>query len=135
MNTKWLMVASSAWLGALGVAATFAPVELLAAINAPVVAPLPVFMQLLGALYFGFAMANWTAKDNMIGGVYARPLSIANCVHFVAGGLALIKAAFVGNMALPLLVVTVAYAILGALFAYLVFGRGAACVVAPVTGK
>lgn len=73
MNTKALMVASSIFLGVIGVAATFGPVEILLAMNAPVVAPLPVFLQLLGAASLGFAMANWTAKDNMIGGIYARP--------------------------------------------------------------
>jgi hypothetical protein len=36
-------------------------------------------------------MMNWTAKANLIGGIYARPLAIGNLTHFVIGALALSK--------------------------------------------
>jgi hypothetical protein len=36
-------------------------------------------------------MANWMAKDSIIGGIYARPLSLGNFTHFLIGGLALVK--------------------------------------------
>ena len=90
-------------------------------------------MQLLGALYIGFAMANWTAKDNAIGGIYSRPLSLANCVHFVAGALALLKYETAHEFGTSLLPALVVYALLAAGFSYLVFGMGAACKVAPRT--
>jgi len=81
------MTASSLTLGAIGLATSFAPVELLGALKISSTGPLPVIIQLLGALYLGFALTNWTAKDSLIGGIYARPLSIGNCLHFVAGAL------------------------------------------------
>ena len=74
MNPRILMIASAVAMALAGMAASFAPVELLTAALIPVVDPLPVFVQLIGALYIGFAMANWTAKDNAIGGIYSRPL-------------------------------------------------------------
>jgi hypothetical protein len=44
--------------------------------------------------------------------------------------LALLKFATTGSMTPPLMVLTAGYVIFAALFGYLVFGRGAACVVA-----
>ena len=79
MNTRTLMVASSLVLGAAGLAMTFAPAELLTALPASAAEPLPVLLQLLGALYLSFAFANWTAKDSLIGGIYARPYTAAFC--------------------------------------------------------
>lgn len=130
MNTKVLMVTSSLALGLAGLAASFAPSELLRALGSPVAEPLPVLIQLLGAVYIAFAMTNWTAKDNMIGGIYSRPLSLGNCVHFVVGSLALAKQQFSHDMSVPLTAVLVVYAIFAVCFAWLVFGRGAACRVA-----
>ena len=74
MKTNLLMVVSSILLGLAGIVALFAPQELLAALHVPVTHPLPVVIQLMGALYFAFALTNWTAKDSIIGGIYARPI-------------------------------------------------------------
>ena len=131
MNTRLLMIASAATMGVAGLAGTFAPAEVLAAAQINATDPLPVIMQLLGALYIGFAMANWTAKDNAIGGIYSRPLSIANCVHFVAGALALLKYEYAHGFATPMLIPLFVYALFAIAFSYLVFGKGAACLVAP----
>lgn len=127
------MIASAAAMALAGAAATFAPVELLAAAGIAAAGPLPVLVQLMGALFIGFAMANWTAKDNVIGGIYSRPLALANCVHFVAGALALLKNEYARGFGTPLLPVLLVYLPFAAGFSYLVFGKGAACVVAPRT--
>jgi hypothetical protein len=39
-------------------------------------------------------MLNWMAKGTIIGGIYNRPIAIANLTHFLIGGLALAKLAF-----------------------------------------
>ena len=131
MNPRMLMIASAVAMALAGMAASFAPVELLTAALIPVVDPLPVFVQLIGALYIGFAMANWTAKDNAIGGIYSRPLSLANCVHFVAGALALLKYEYAHGFGTPMLAALIVYALFAIAFSHLVFGMGAACKVAP----
>ena len=129
MNTKALMIATSVCLGAAGIAASFAPAELLGALGVPSPVQLVVFVQLLGALYLAFAMTNWTAKGNLIGGIYSRPLSLGNFLHFAMGALALAKAQL-AEAASPLLVtLLVFYTTFALAFGYLVFGRGAACVV------
>jgi hypothetical protein len=126
VNTKILMTASSLVLGVGGIAASFAPAELLASLGAPAVEPLPVLIQLLGAVYVGFALTNWTAKDNVIGGIYSRPIAIGNCVHFISGALALAKqqSAQGGNMLL--MAALVPYAILAIAFTWLLFGSAPA---------
>jgi hypothetical protein len=131
MNTKILMTASSLALGLAGLAASFAPTELLWVLGSPASEPVPVLIQLLGGTYIAFAIANWTAKDSLIGGIYARPLSLGNCVHFLTGALALAKQQFSHGANAPLLVALVAYTAFAVGFGWLVFGRGAACKVAP----
>jgi hypothetical protein len=130
VNTKMLMVTSSLVLGLAGLAGSFAPSELLRALGSPVAEPLPVLIQLLGGTYVAFAMTNWTAKDNMIGGIYSRPLSLGNCVHFVVGALALAKQQFSHGVSVALIAALIVYAIFAICFAWLVFGYGAACRVA-----
>ena len=129
MNTRILMMASSVAMGLVGLAASFAPAELLGALHVATTEPLPVIIQLSGALYVAFALANWTAKDSLIGGIYARPLSLGNLVHFMVGALALGKHEAAAGFRGPLVVVLALYAIFAVGFGWLVFGRGAACAV------
>uniref|UniRef100_UPI00404B063D hypothetical protein n=1 Tax=Fulvivirga sp. TaxID=1931237 RepID=UPI00404B063D len=116
MNTKYLMIASSLLLGAIGILLTFLPHEISAAIKSANTDP--IILQIVGALYFGFAMLNWTAKDNLIGGIYGRPITIGNMSHFIIGGLALIKFAF--RNASPLMwAIAIFYAVFAISFGYI----------------
>jgi hypothetical protein len=130
LNTRLLMTASSLFLGGAGLLASFAPQELMAFLGSPATGPAPVLVQLMGALYFSFALVNWTAKDNIIGGIYSRPVSLGNMAHFVMGALALAKSSAWDNRIL--LVFLVIYTVFAILFGWLVFGRGTACKVAKV---
>jgi hypothetical protein len=123
MNTKILMTASALVLALAGVAASFAPAELLAAWGAPVTPQTVILVQILGALSFGFAFLNWSAKGVMIGGIYARPIALGNFLHFTMGALALAKQAGSPSLGAPLIVALVIYAIFAILFGLLVFGR------------
>jgi uncharacterized integral membrane protein len=118
MNRKIIMVASAFVLALSGLAATFAPHEILSYFGMPAGGTLPLLVQLIGALYLSFAMMNWTAKDSLIGGIYNRPVAIANLLHFVMGALALGKAA----AGLPVIVpVAIVYAVFGLAFAWVFF--------------
>jgi hypothetical protein len=48
-------------------------------------------LQITGAQYFAMGMLNWMTKNSTIGGIYNRPVSIANFTHYMIGALALIK--------------------------------------------
>jgi hypothetical protein len=121
MNTKLLMVVSSIVLGLAGIIAVFAPQELLAAVQAPMTQPLPVIIQLMGAFYVAFALTNWTAKDSIIGGIYARPISLGNFAHFTVGTLVLAKYQRSDGAPALLFVVLIVYAVFALIFGWLVF--------------
>jgi hypothetical protein len=91
MNTKLIMTISAVFLALAGVSLTFFPNEIANQIGLGSAKPAQLVIQILGALYFGFAMLNWTAKGSIIGGIYNKPLVIGNLSHFLIGGLALIK--------------------------------------------
>lgn len=121
MNTKILMTTSSLLLGLAAIFALFAPENLLAMLGVPMGNPLSVFIQLMGALYFSFALMNWTAKDSAIGGIYARPLSLGNFAHFFSGTLLLAKYLLSNALNAFILLMLVVYAIFTILFYWLVF--------------
>ena len=121
MNTKILLSASAIIMGVAGIAMSFAPDEILSGVGVTDVVPAErLLVQLAGAIYFGFAMINWTAKANLIGGIYSRPVAIGNFAHFVVGALALSKGYFdAKNNAV--LIVTISYVIFAILFGMVLF--------------
>src|SRR5215212_5801634 len=121
MNARLLMTASSLVLGLAGIVALFAPELLLGRLDGPAANPLSVFIQLLGALYFSIALMNWTAKDSIIGGIYARPISFGNFAHFFSGTLLLAKYVLSNGFNLFILLMLAGYTIFAALFYWLVF--------------
>jgi hypothetical protein len=121
MNTKTWLTACSLILALAGIFALFAPDVLLSALDVSVTVQLSVFMQLLGALYFSFALMNWTAKDSAIGGIYARPVSLGNFSHFLSGTLLLTKYLLSNELNLSLAFVWIVYATFAAFFYWLVF--------------
>ena len=120
MNTKLLMTFSSLLLGAAGIFALFLPDVLLSAQGVEQTEAMSTLVQLMGALYFGFAIMNWTAKDSAIGGVYARPVSLANFSHFFTGALLLVKNLF-DEFSPVMLITTLVYIVFAACFYWLVF--------------
>lgn len=120
MNTKLLMIASSIFMGLIGVALSFMPNEIVETLG-----PAPdgtLILQLAGAIYFGFAMTNWMAKGVLIGGIYSRPLSIGNFSHFLIAGLALLKTYFNSNTSsIYIYVLTIIYVLFAISFGYLTF--------------
>ena len=90
-TTKLIMILSAVFLAVIGISLTFLPAEIAGITGITPDKTFTVILQLLGALYFSFAMLNWMAKGTIIGGIYNKPVSIANMTHFVIGALALIK--------------------------------------------
>jgi hypothetical protein len=85
------MTASAVILGAAGILLTFAPDTILSLLNVSQNATVVFIMQILGAFYFAFGMLNWMSKASLIGGIYNRPVAVANFTHFFIAGLALAK--------------------------------------------
>lgn len=73
----------------LGLLLIFGPVEAAALVGGT--QEQAIAFAVLGAALFGLGMLNWMTREAPIGGIYGRPVLIANLVHFVAGGLALVR--------------------------------------------
>lgn len=121
MNTKILMTSSALTLGLAGIFALFMPDTVLSAQGVTATDAMSMLVQVMGTLYFAFALMNWTAKDGVIGGIYARPVSLGNFAHFFAGALLLVKAQFSSEFSWLMVVVTVVYLVYAACFYWLVF--------------
>jgi len=120
-STRIVMVGSSIVLGVAGVILLFVPLETLAILGFTDANELTG--QLLGSLYLGFAAANWTARGSMIGGIYARPLSIANFVHFVVGGTVLAKGISAATFNAGYISLVLVYLAFAVLFILVLYGR------------
>lgn len=115
------MIASSMFMGLLGLCCTFLPTEILYYTGLSSTILLALIIQITGALYLGFALMNWMAKTVLIGGIYSKPLCLGNFLHFAIAGLALIKAAFRNPDLKYILIAAIAYAIFAILFGFVLF--------------
>ena len=93
LNTysKILMTISALYLVIIGMCLSFLPEEIINYLNINSNVITTLFFQLLGALYLGFGILNWTLKGSRIGGIYNRPILMGNFIHFLIGAIALIK--------------------------------------------
>jgi hypothetical protein len=119
--TRIVMIASALAMAILGIAATFLPQEALGWLGIHADGVLLLVVQLTGALYLSFAMMNWTAKDSLIGGIYNRPITLANFLHFLMGALALGKAVAANPSARVLMPLAIVYVLLAIAFAKIFF--------------
>lgn len=115
------MLSSAIFMAALGLIATFAPEKIVG--TTPVTPMSTLLAQVAGALYLGFAILNWMAKDNAIGGIYSRPVAMGNLLHFFAVAMALLRLVSAGNRQGTILVVTLIYAVFAVWFGLIVFGK------------
>lgn len=110
------MSASAIALGITGIALIFLPEEVATAFSWTEGSS--IVLQIMGALYFGFAMLNWMSKANLIGGIYNRPIAVGNATHFFVAALALLKFSFKSP---ALIGVAVIYSVFAIAFGYVLF--------------
>ena len=82
MATKILMGASALFLALLGILTSFFAYEVLQQHGTEPDGPTVLLIEMMGAVYLGFALLNWMARGVIIGGIYARPLALGNFLHF-----------------------------------------------------
>jgi len=88
------MSASAILLGGAGVCLLFISGEILIYLNEVPTPSAQLTLQILGGLYFSFSMLNWMTRSSIIGGIYNRPIAIANLTHFFIAGISIIKFLF-----------------------------------------
>ena len=128
------MAASALVMAILGLIASFLPQEVLAQAGEQSTGLLPFVVQIIGALYLGFAMMNWMAKDSLLGGIYNRPVAMGNFLHFTVGALALGKGAVAMSFTTPLVASSILYAIFAIAFAAVFFTSPVKRTDAPAAG-
>lgn len=114
------MTGSACLMAAVGIAATFLPRELLTAWGATAEKQTVLLVQVLGALYIGFALLNWGARGVLIGGIYARPLAMGNFIHFAIAAITLTRESF-SFESQALLIATGVYTVFATWFGLVVF--------------
>lgn len=121
MNTKLLMILSSLLMAIGGVLLQFFPHEILNYFKVDSNGILPLLVQMIGALYLGFAMMNWMAKSVLIGGIYARPLAMGNFLHFTVGAFGLLKYAYFAQNSWAIWIAAIIYSLFAILFGIVLF--------------
>ena len=115
------MSLSAAFLATLGVGMTFLPKELLAHIGARPEGTPVLLIQMLGALCLGFATLNWMNRGGHIGGIYGRPVSMANFFSFVVGAMALLKGSVAQQFACEVTAMAAIYSVFAVWFGLVLF--------------
>ena len=121
MNTRLLMSLSAMLLAALGTGISFLPQEALVHMGVAPEGPIVLVMQLLGALYLGAAILNWMNRGMLIGGIYGRPVAMANFFNFAIGALALLKGMAASHFELEVVVVATVYSVFAVWFGIVLF--------------
>ena len=121
MRTKFLMTSSALFCGIIGILLSFLPNEIVEYFSVEPTIITILFLQILGALYLGFGILNWTAKGSLIGGIYNKPIVLGNLLHFAVGAIELIKVIFNIQAHKEIIIfLTVFYVIFALLFAYVI---------------
>lgn len=119
MNTRLIMTISALVMGIAGLLLSFLPQEMAMYLGGAGYDV--IVLRLMGALYFGFAMVNWTAKASLLGGIYGRPIVFGNFLHFLVGALALLNWIMKNPSVILILIVAVIYVIFAVIFGYILF--------------
>ena len=103
-----------------GLIGSFLPEESLVLLGSEPDTPTIILVQVTGALYMGFAMLNWMARGSVIGGIYGRPVTMGNFLHFAVVAALLAKASIV-HQTIGIILLAAAYAFFAAWFGFVLF--------------
>ena len=120
--SKYLMTVTAALQFVLAVLFMFLPDELVEMMNFSNGPILPLILQIMGAAYLGMAMLNWMTKQQLLGGIYGKPVTVLNFTHFAVSAITLIKALDASStLFYPVVMLAILYAGLSLGFGYLMF--------------
>ena len=119
---KLLLTASAIFLIAFGAVLNLAPEEAAAALGHGGGSALP--WELLASALIGVGVLDGYSRSRPFGGIYGRPLGIANMLLFVVGAFALARAALAGTTSPAVWALLGIYAAFAAAFVWVVFAGG-----------
>ncbi len=109
MNTRLLMLSTAAFLARAGLAASFLPEEIRRHLGANAQTLEVLIVQAAGGAYMGFAILNWTARENLLGGIYSRPVALGNFLHFAVVAIAVLKLLIGGESSIEVVIAGIIY--------------------------
>jgi len=127
LDTRLLMASSAVYMALVGIAAALFEEELLAHFGASTTGFPVVLTGVVAGLYLGFAVLNWMARGNLIGGVYSRPVALGNFAHFLGVAIILLQQTAGSPHTLDLGVAAGVNGVFAVAFGHVVFGRGGSC--------
>ena len=121
--SRLILMATAAVAAVCGAALLFAPEEILRALGGGALAPpaASFALQICGGALFGFAMLNWMARGTRVGGIYARPLALANFLQWGSGAVTWSHLWRAGAHPALVVAATTAWLLCALAFAYLLF--------------
>ena len=121
MAGRGVLFVSAVVLFLAGGAGLFAAPEAATWLGAPAAGAASVIVQIAASAVLGLAMMNWLSRKNRIGGIYARPLCVANLLFFASSALCVGKAVAAKQVPESWLILALGLAVLTCAFAWLAF--------------
>lgn len=119
MSTRFLATVSAVLLGAAGVALLFAADDLLASLAGTNDRIVVAMAQLLGGAWMGLAWATWLTRGTPQGGIYGRPIVLANATLYFVSALVCARGA-AGSTSM--LAVAIVAGVMAAAYGLVMFG-------------
>ncbi len=114
------MIICALFQGLIGIVLIFLPQEIADYMGIAFNQLTVLLLQILGSFYMGFAFLNWMSKDNLIGGIYRKPLVVGNLMHFLVSALTLVKMLFITETHFNfMLILSIPYVALAFSFGYI----------------
>lgn len=90
LPSRLLLTGSAVALALSGLLLLFAP-EILGTMDADQSVSVRLIVQILGGALFGLAMLDWNSRASMIGGIYGRPIVLANFACFFVAAMSILR--------------------------------------------
>jgi hypothetical protein len=127
MKVQPVLLVSALLLAGCGIAALFAPQEIAAFLGAPGIGAGPLLVQMAGAGLFALGLLDWISRFSTIGGIYGRPVLLANFAYFFSASATLFHHASAAGSARAEWIAVGIGAVMAAWYAkHLFFARAAA---------
>lgn len=124
-TTKIVLTLTAILFGVMGIGLSFLPEETTVFFEGQATPTFVLSLQLLGSFYLGMGMFNWMSRHSIVGGIYNKPLVIANVLHFGVSAVALLKTIglYTGSTYTVLLGLTVLYSLFALYYVLLLLGK------------
>ncbi len=119
--SKIILTATALLLAAVGLALDFLPQEAAALLGLAAAPALTVILQCLAAALLGLGYLDWLSRANLMGGIYSRPLALANLLFFAVSSITLVRFTAQHTTPTALRVACIVASAFAVLFAWLMF--------------